>query len=94
MLFELSMNAGRVSTFDALLERVWSPGHPGERGSVRTYVKRLRRKLGEDADSPEVHLRRAPRRLPHAEGRTTIRRAARRCLSGFPHLHAGAGRDG
>ena len=53
LLFELAMNAGRVVTFDALLDRVWGLGRSGERGSVRTYVKRLRRKLGEDADSPK-----------------------------------------
>ena len=68
LLFELSVNAGRVLTFDALLDRVWGLGRSGDRGSVRTYVKRLRRKLGEDAGNPEVYLRRASRRLPDAEG--------------------------
>ena len=53
LLFELSVNAGRVLTFDALLDRVWGFGRSGNRGSVTTYVKRLRRKLGEDADSPK-----------------------------------------
>ena len=53
LLFELSVNAGRVLTFDALLDRVWGLGRSGERGSVRTYVKRLRRKLGEDAGGPK-----------------------------------------
>ena len=53
LLFELSMNAGRVLTFDALSRRVWGLGRSGDRGSVRTYVKRLRRKLGEDAGSPK-----------------------------------------
>ena len=52
LLVELSVNSGRVLTFDVLLERVWSPGHSGDRGSLRTYVKRLRRKLGEDASNP------------------------------------------
>ena len=52
VLFELSLNAGRVLTFDALLQRVWGSGRSADRGSVRTYVKRLRRKLGEDAGSP------------------------------------------
>ena len=52
LLFELSVNAGRVLTFEHLLGRVWGPDHSGGRGSVRTYVKRLRRKLGEDAGSP------------------------------------------
>ena len=53
LLFELSANAGRVLTFDALLDRVWGLGRSGDRGSVRTYVKRLRRKLGEDAGNPK-----------------------------------------
>ena len=53
LLFELSVNAGRVLTFDALLDRVWGLGRSGERGSVRTYVKRLRRKLREDAGNPK-----------------------------------------
>ena len=53
LLCELSVNAGRVLTFDHLVARVWGPEHSGGRGSVRTYVKRLRRKLGEDAISPK-----------------------------------------
>ena len=53
LLFELSMNAGRVLTFDILLQRVWGPGRSGDKGSVSTYVKRLRRKLDEDAGSPK-----------------------------------------
>ena len=36
LLFELSVNAGRVLTFDALLDRVWGLGRSGDRGSVRT----------------------------------------------------------
>ena len=53
VLFELSVNAGRVLTFDALLDRVWGLGRSSDRGSVRTYVKRLRRKLREDAGNPK-----------------------------------------
>ena len=53
LLFELSVNAGRVLTFDVLLDRVWGLGRSGDRGSVRTYVKRLRRKLREDAGNPK-----------------------------------------
>ena len=53
VLFELSVNAGRVLTFDALLDRVWGLGRSADRGSVRTYVKRLRRKLREDAGNPK-----------------------------------------
>ena len=52
LLAELSINAGRALTFDILLDRVWGVGHTGGRGSVRTYVKRLRRKLGDSAEDP------------------------------------------
>ena len=52
LLFELSVNAGRVLTHDDLLQRVWGLDHSGGRGTVRSCVKRLRRKLGEDANNP------------------------------------------
>ena len=70
LLSELSINAGRVVTFDDLLERVWDLEHSGGRGSVRTYVKRLRRKLGDDAASPR-YLFAEPRvgyRMPRGDG--------------------------
>ena len=51
-LFELSVNAGGVMTHDHLLRRVWGPGHPGHSGPVRTVVKNLRSKLGDEADNP------------------------------------------
>ena len=52
LLYELSVNAGLVLTFEHLLERVWGAGHSGDRGNLRTYVRRLRQKLGENADNP------------------------------------------
>ncbi len=52
LLYELSINAGLVLTFDHLLDRVWGPGHLGDRRNLRTYVRRLRRKLGEKGDRP------------------------------------------
>ena len=46
----LSANAGRVSTYRALLRQAWR-SHPGYTAPKRVHavVKRLRRKLGEDA---------------------------------------------
>ena len=70
LLFELSVNAGRVLSFDVLLVRVWSPDHSGGRASLRTYVKRLRRKLGDNAGNP-AYIFNEPRvgyRMPEAEG--------------------------
>ena len=44
---------GRVLTHDHLLQRVWSMDNSGDPRLVRTVVKRLRRRLGDDADSPK-----------------------------------------
>ena len=49
---EFSVNAGRVLSYERLMQRVW--GRADCRGSrvVRTHLMRLRRKLGEAADNP------------------------------------------
>ena len=52
MLVELSVNAGRALTHEHLLQRVWGPDKGEDTGPVRNIVKRLRRKLGEDAANP------------------------------------------
>ena len=52
MLFELSVNAGRVMTHAELLQRVWGPAHSGRSGAVRSVIKNLRRKLGDAAADP------------------------------------------
>ena len=53
LLRVISLNEGRVSTYDSLLRQVW-----GEKGSsdpklVRAFIKRLRRKLGDNAARPD-----------------------------------------
>ena len=52
LLRVLSRNAGRVSTSEALLRQVWGGREKGDTELVRTFVKKLRRKLGDDAASP------------------------------------------
>ena len=52
LLFELSVNSGRVLTHDQLRRRVWHPGEPGDIRSLRTLMKRLREKLNDDAVNP------------------------------------------
>ena len=47
----LSLNAGRVLTHRQLLRQLWGREDYAETGSLRTVVRRLRRKLGDDADS-------------------------------------------
>ena len=52
MLVELSTNAGRIMTHEQLIRRVWGQDKLTSSGPVRAIVKRLRRKLGDDADHP------------------------------------------
>ena len=52
LLAELSANAGRLVPHEELLRRVWGQDNSGGSSPVRTYVKRLRRKLGDDPDNP------------------------------------------
>ena len=52
LLAELAVNAGRTLTHDHLLQRVWSPGRRGQRWLLREVVRRLRGKLGDDANDP------------------------------------------
>ena len=52
LLYELAVHAPRVMTHSVLLQRVWGPERVDEAWLVRDVVKRLRRKLGDNADSP------------------------------------------
>ena len=48
LLVELSVSDGRVVTHEQLLRRVWSPKKPGNLQTLRTHLRRLRVKLGDD----------------------------------------------
>jgi PAS domain S-box-containing protein len=52
LLYELVTNAGRVLTHDQLLQRVWGEAYLGEFELLRSLVRRLRHKLGDDARNP------------------------------------------
>ena len=52
LLYELAVHASRVLTHNDLLQRVWGPERVGDGWLVRDLVKRLRRKLGDDAAAP------------------------------------------
>ena len=52
LLRVLSVNAGKVMTYEALLRQVWNGRRDRDTDLVRTFVKKLRRKLGEDAARP------------------------------------------
>ena len=69
MLLELSVNAGRVLSHTQLLQLVWGPAHSGRPGAVRTVVKNIRQKLGDDANNP-TYILNEPRvgyRMPKGE---------------------------
>ena len=52
LLNVLSLNAGRVMTYASLLRQVWGNGSDGDTAPVRDFVKKLRRKLGDDPADP------------------------------------------
>ena len=52
LLSELAAKAPRVVTYDNLLRRVWRSRNKGDTRVVHAFVRRLRRKLGDDAGSP------------------------------------------
>jgi PAS domain S-box-containing protein len=52
LLCELATHAGRVLTHEQILQRVWGPEYSGETELVRSFVRNLRRKLGDDARHP------------------------------------------
>ena len=51
-LAELSANAGRVSTYEQLLRRVWQAEGDADVGPIRTVIHTLRSRLGDNADDP------------------------------------------
>ena len=69
LIFELSVNAGRVLTHDQLLRRVWGLTNSGDVRVIRTVVRRLRRKLDDDARSPTYIFaeRRVGYRMPKGQ---------------------------
>ncbi len=79
LLFELSVHAGRVLGNEHLLQRVWGLGHAGHSGPIRTAIKNIRRKLGDDADSP-TYIFNKPRigyRMPKSESGKSCERVDR-----------------
>ena len=52
LLYELSVNAGRVVTHDELLRRIWGAKRPDDLRALRTHLRRIRSHFGEDASDP------------------------------------------
>ena len=52
LLRVFSLNAGRVVTYDSLIRQVWGGDDRGSVEIVRTFVRRLRHRLGDDTANP------------------------------------------
>ena len=52
LLRVLALNVGRVVSYDALIRKIWNGRSHGSPALVRTYIKRLRCKLGENTRTP------------------------------------------
>ena len=52
----LSINAGRVLSYAALVRQVWGGRRYGNPKLVRMFIGQLRRKLGDDANAPTYIL--------------------------------------
>ena len=71
LLRVLSLEAGRVVSYDTLLERVWTGREGANPNRVRIFVRNLRRKLGEDAARPDYIFseRKVGYRMPEPGGK-------------------------
>lgn len=56
LLYQLVRNAGRVLPFDMLLSKVWGDEYRGDMDYLKTYISRLRKKLGDDSENPRYIL--------------------------------------
>ena len=73
LLVELSVNAGRVLTYEHLLRRVWGTDGDADVRPMRTSISAIRRKLGDDADNPTYIFTelRVGYRMPMGGGQVT-----------------------
>ncbi|MDE2988938.1 MAG: response regulator [Chloroflexota bacterium] len=78
LLAELAINLGRPMTHAELLQRVWGPANSGREGAVRTVVKQLRHKLGDNSSQPRFieSVRRVGYRMPEADLPEDVEQAA------------------
>ena len=54
LLEAIATNPGKLLTHQWLLRRVWGQGYGTETTYLRTYVRALRKKLGDDAAAPQL----------------------------------------
>lgn len=71
LLSELASHGGRVLTHDQILQSVWGKEYSGETELLRSSIRHLRRKLGDDARHPK-YITTEPQvgyRMPKSEAR-------------------------
>ena len=56
ILYALATRAGRPLTYEQILHEVWGPEYSNETELVRSFIRNLRRKLGDDARDPQFIL--------------------------------------
>ena len=71
LLRVLSLNAGRVVTYETLVRRVWNNRAAGDANLVRNVIKKLRAKIGEDSENPTwiFNVRGVGYRMPRPDNR-------------------------
>ena len=70
LLRVLSLNAGRITTYESLMRQVWRGKEHASPRLVRTFVKNLRRKLGDNPNDPTyiINVRGVGYRMPQSSG--------------------------
>jgi PAS domain S-box-containing protein len=53
LLLEMAQSAGRVLTHHQILDRVWGSGYTDDHELLRSFIRSLRRKLGDHPDNPK-----------------------------------------
>jgi two-component system KDP operon response regulator KdpE len=56
LLLYLAYNAGRVLSYDQILDNVWGPGYEDSLSNVKVFVRNLRRKVEVDPSDPRYIL--------------------------------------
>jgi DNA-binding response OmpR family regulator len=56
LLLYLARNAGRVMSYEQILDNVWGPGYENSLANVKVYVRRLRRKIEVNPSQPRYIL--------------------------------------
>lgn len=66
ILCELAAHAGRVLTYDQILQAVWGLEYSGETELLRSFIRNLRKKLGDNARQPRyiINERQVGYRMP------------------------------